>query len=421
MHGRIFNRTRTLAALLLAAAAAVAHASPGNGIRLGGSEGRLHPFFDLETRYDSNVSYTSANTAIADVILHFRPGAELKIPGDRAAVEFTGTLDWAQYLGVESDTRGLSKLYADAGFAALFNRRSPVSLRLDNDFRRQVSTTSLTAATTAVVSNSNVLSLSVPWKPGGGALVVTSNLQWVAESFQKYKDDPGLSGVSLAELGYSQFRGGADVHWHFLPRTSAMFQAGYFTRAPNAPNRPDDARGFDLLTGLTGLLTPRIAATAKVGYGSTSGPTLTLTNTAGSIAVTTSGPTKDTSSVLADVGLEWLPMEAISFRTGYIRSLGLDPTASVFVADGVYAGVRVKVAERFAFRGGVRYDRLEFEAIPGADTRFLRVDPTLEGSVGKWLTVGLGYVFTSRAASLPFTTVPDYSKNEAFLKLGLTY
>jgi hypothetical protein len=419
MHGRIFNRTRALAALLLAAAAAVAHASPGNGIRLGGSEGRLHPFFDLETRYDSNVSYTSANTAIADVILHFRPGAELKIPGDRAAVEFTGTLDWAQYLGVEGDTAGLSKLYADAGFAALFNRRSAVSLRLDNDFRRQVSTTSLTAATTAVVSNSNVLSASVPWKPGGGALVVTSNVQWVAETFQKYKDDPG---VPLDELGYSQFRGGADVRWHFLPRTSAMFQAGYFARAPNASNRPDDARGFDLLTGLTGLLTPRIAATAKVGYGSTSGPTLALTNTANGIVVTTSDGTKDTGSVLADVGLEWLPMEAISFRTGYIRSLGLDPTASVFVADGVYAGVRVKVAERFAFRGGVRYDRLEFEAIPGgADTQFLRVDPTLEGSVGKWLTVGLGYVFSSRAASWPSTTLPDYSKNEAFLKLGLTY
>ncbi len=401
MHVRISSSTKALAGLLLAAAAAVAHASPGNGIRLGGSEGRLHPFFDLETRYDSNVSYTSANAAVADLILHFRPGAELKVPGDLAAVEATGAIDWAQYLGVEGDTKNLSKLYADAGVAALFNRSGAVSARVDNDFRRQVSTTSLAAATTAVVSNTNVLSLSVPWKPGGGALVVSANGQWLLEAFQKYKDDPG---IPLGDLGYSQFRGGGDVLWHFLPRTSAMFQAGYFTRVPNVSNRSDDASGFDLLAGLTGLLTPRIGATAKVGFGNTS------------------APTKDVSSILADVGLEWLPMEAISFRTGYTRSLGVDPTASVYVADGVNASVRIKVAERFAFSGGVRYDRLNFEAIPGgAGTRFLRVDPTLEGAVGKWLNVGVGYVFSTRAASWPGASLPDYSKNEAFLKLGFTY
>jgi len=400
MHARILHWTKALAGLLLAAAAVVAHASPGNGIRLGGSEGRLHPFLDLETRYDSNVSYTAANAALGDVILHVRPGAELKVPGDLAAVEFTGAIDWAQYLGVEGDTKNLSRLYADAGLAAVFNRRGAVSMRVDNDFRRQVSATSLAAATTAVVSNANVLSLSVPWKPGGGALVVTANGQWLLESFQKYKDDPG---VSLGDLGYSQFRAGADVQWHFLPRTSGLFQAGYFTRVPNASNRPDDASGFDLLAGLTGLLTPRVGATVKLGYGSTS------------------APTKDASSFLGDVGLEWLPLEAVSFRTGYTRSFGIDPTASLYVADGVSAGMRVKVADRFAFSAGVRYDRLTFEAIPNADTRLLRFDPTIEGAVGKWLTVGLGYVYSTRSATWPTATLPDYAKSEAFLKVALTY
>jgi hypothetical protein len=406
MSSRTCTWTRALAALVVAGSAAAAQAGAGNGIRLGGSDARLHPFLDLESRYDSNVSYSADAQAVGDVVLHVRPGAELVIPGDVAAIEFSGALDWAQNLGLEDGaTKDLSKMYADAGFAAVFNRRGAVSARLDNDFRRHVSTTSLAAAAVAVVANTNVLSLAVPWKPGGGALVVTANGQWLMEAYQEYKDDPGFD---VADLGYSQFRGGADVQWRFLPRTSALLSAGYFTRVPNAAELGYEASGVDVLAGLTGLLTQRIAATAKAGYGTTSTTTAT-------------GPareTNDTSTLLADVSLEWLPLEALSLRTGYTRATGIDPTEAAFVSDGVSAGVRLKLARRFAFRSAVRFDRLTFESRPGTDVSFLRVDPTIEGTVGRWLTVGLGYVYSSRAATGDF---PEYSKNEAFLSLGVTY
>jgi hypothetical protein len=403
MKARISTWTKALAATAIVAVAAAAHASPGNGIRLGGSEARLHPFLDLETRYDSNVAYTDDASAIGDLVLHVRPGVELKSPGDLAAVEFSGALDWAQYLGIDGDTTSLSRLYADASLAALFNRRGAVSMRLDNDFRRQVSSTSLAAAGVAVVSNMNALTLSAPWKPGGGALVVTANGTWLVESFEEYEVDPGYD---VADLGYSQFRAGADVQWRFLPRTSGIFSAGYFGRVPNVSSRPDDANGFDLLAGVTGLLTPRIAATAKVGYGSTSAPAVNV------------------GSMLADLGVEWLPAETVSFRTGYTRSLGLDPTVSTYISDSVNAGARVRIAERFAASASVRYDRLAFQAIDGAETSFLRVDPMIEGALGKWLTLAAGYVYSTRVASWPANlggAPPDYSKNEAFLRLGVTY
>jgi hypothetical protein len=412
MRSRFFPWVRAVAAVVAAGAAAVAHAGAGNGIRLGGSEARLHPFLDLESRYDSNVSYSADNQAVADVVLHVRPGAELKIPGDVAAIEFSGALDWAQNLGLEdSATKDLSKMYANAGFAALFNRRGAVSLRLDNDFRRQVSTTSLAAAAVAVVANTNVLSVSVPWKPGGGALVVTANGQWLVEAYQEYKDDPGFD---VADLGYSQFRGGADVQWRFLPRTSALLSGGWFTRVPNESRLGYEASGGDVLAGVTGLLTQRVAATAKVGYGVSSSTARVPDATTGGLR----DEQRDTSTFLADVNLEWLPMEALSLRTGYTRSSGIDPTEAAFVSDGVSAGFRLKMADRFAFRTAVRLDRLAFEARPGEDVTFLRLDPTVEGMVGRWLTVGLGYVYSARASS---GDLPDYSKSEAFLSLGLTY
>lgn len=392
---------KAVAVVLLAGTGGFAHAGPGNGIRLGGAEGRIHPFLDVESRYDSNVSYSAADEELADVVLHFRPGIELTVPGDVASVELSGALDWAEYLGIDDPkTKDLSKLYGDAKLAAQFARRSAVSVRIDDDFRRQVSASSATVLGNAVVSNSNVLTMSLPWTPGGGALVLTGSGQWILETFEEYEDLPGAPDVS--ELGYSQFRGGAEVQWRFLPRTSAVLSGAYFTRVPSA-SAATDTSGFDALAGITGLLTARVAATAKVGYASTS------------------TPARDTSTVVANVSLEWLPLESLSLRTGYTRSLGVDPIASVYSADAVNAGFRLRLAERFAFRTDARYTRLQFSALPGAETTFLRVDPVIEGAFGKWLTVGAGYVLNTRTASSPIANSPDYKKNEAFVRLALTY
>src|SRR5512138_3786436 len=99
------SAARVLAAFL-AVAAAPAGASPGNGIRLGGSEGRLHPYLEVEGRWDSNVFFSSTGAAIGDLILHFRPGFTVNVPSETVAVDLDGKLDWAQYLGVDSaDTR----------------------------------------------------------------------------------------------------------------------------------------------------------------------------------------------------------------------------------------------------------------------------------------------------------------------------
>jgi hypothetical protein len=404
MHRTVSMLRKVLAALLVAGASATAGASPGNGIRLGGSEGRLHPFLDVESRYDSNVAFTAADEAIPDIVLHVRPGLELKLPGDLAAIEFSGALDWAQYLGIEEDTSDLSRLYAQAGLAAVFARRSPVSLRVDNDFRRHVSTSSLSAASSAVVANTNTLTVSVPWTPGGGALVVSASGQWRLETFEDYQDEASRLGVDLGELGYSQFRGGAEVQWRFLPRTTALLQGGYYTRVPSGSRAIYEADGFDVLAGITGLLTQRIAATVKGGYGSTS------------------TPIADAQTAVAEASLEWLPIDALSLSAGYARGFGFDPTVSVYVRDGVSAGARLKMANGFAFRVGARYDFVDFRAIPGgADTTFLTVDPTIEGIVGRWLTMAVGYVYSSRVASWPVGSPPDYAKNEAFLRLGVTY
>lgn len=412
-----------VAACIIAGASSAASASPGNGIRLGGTDGRVHPFLDYETRYDSNASYDSSGQEIGDVLMHIRPGLELKVPSDIAVVEFSGALDWTQYMGIQGETTNLSKLYSDAGMAALLNPRGAVSIRIDDDFRRQVSTSSLALAR-AVISNSNALTLSLPWKPGGGALVLTARGQWLLESYQPYYRSEDVSG-----LGFNEFRTGLDVQWKFLPRTSATFGGGFFSRLPNgssspgAPDRPDKTSGVDAMVGVNGLVTPHVGVSIKAGYGGTfkSGDSF--------------------STFLADIGAEWLPIEGASLRVGYSRGFGLDPSASVFATNSVHATGRIRVAQRYSVRGTVRYDHLSFDSLPtcmdvrkdavacaaasgtpAGTSAFVRVEPGVDATVTRWMTASLAYAYSSRSTSFP-SWLPqyDYSKNEVWLKLGFTY
>lgn len=407
--------TKALAAAAAASLALAVQAAPGNGIRLGGSDAHMHPFLDLEGRYDSNVAYTPANQAIADLVLHVRPGLEISAPGELAAFEFNGALDWAQYMGVEKDTTNLSKLYANASLAAAFNRNGAVSPRIDNTFARQISTTSLSAASAAVISNQNTLSLAVPWKPGGGALILAAKGQWMVETYEKYGSaSPG----SLADLGYNQYRGGAEVQWRFLPRTTGLLEGGYYARQPNGSTVPGKATGYDAMAGLTGLLTQRITATAKAGYGATTVSDVSAIGFAGGT----------TGSFLADVGAEWIPFDSLSFRLGYSRTLGLDPTVAAYAADGVSGGFKVKLADRYVFRTSARYDHFAFKsssssAFDGATSDFLRVEPAFDAQLARWLNASLGWIYSSRSSTLNAVTLSpsSYGKSEVFLKLGLTY
>ncbi len=422
----VWRVSGAVAACAVAGLAHAAWASPGDGIRLGGSDGRLHPFLDVETRYDTNVSYGPSGEVLGDTVFHVRPGLELKVQGELAVVEFSGALDWAQYAGLQDpSTRDMSKLYAEAGFGALFNPRGVASLRLDDDFRRQVSTSSLTFGS-AVISNSNTLALSVPWKPGGGALVLMFRGQWMLESFQPLTtacstaDSVTCSTDALGDLGYNDYRSGIEAQWRFLPRTSAVFQTGYFTHVPNASSITlpgtiaatplPTVSGVDVLAGLTGLVTPHIGASLKAGYGHT--------------WETGSG----VGTFLTDLGAEWIPMQTASLRAGFSRAFGVDPVASTYTTNSVYLTGRIRMAQRYTFKGSLRFDNLSFEKMDGTTT-FFRVEPGVDATVSRWMTATLGYAYNSRASSLSTTgalVIPaalayDYSKNEVWLKLGFTY
>lgn len=407
--------TKMTIAALLASASAPALAAPGSGIRLGGSEGRLHPFLELEGRYDSNVYVaTTSNSDVGDVIIHVRPGLKLEVPGDMTSVELMAKLDWAQYLGnQDTATKDLSKLYAEAALGVTVNAKGAVGLEVDDTFRRSDRPQALSFGS-GLVSNYNDLEVRVPFRPGGGALTFQLLGGWALETYEAlFKGDltcdplvggPACDPALLSKLGYSDVRGGASLAWKFLPRTSVVVEGGYFKRLPNDESfaATGSPGGYRFAAGLTGLITPHVSATVKAGYGSTT------------------GATEDLGTFLATAEVEWQPSETASVKVGYGHDFAVDPGA-LYTVDRVTASARMLVAGRvgLALTGG--WTHLGYS--PGSESSdIITASPAVDVEITRWLKAELAYAYTDRASSSGAAlALRDYTKNEAWLKLTATY
>lgn len=407
--------TRALVAAVALGLASDAAAAAGNGIRLGGSEGRLHPFLEVEGRYDSNVLFETSGEAVDDFILHVRPGVTLDVPGD-TELTLRGVLDWAQYLGVSGDTTDLSKLYGEASIGIRANKRGAIGLELTDDFRRTNGTTALSLGS-AVVSNDNRLHVAVPWKPGGGALVLTVAGDWRLETFETFLSgdvcDPGstlpeCNTATLADLGYNEVGASAELKWKFLPRTAAVVDAGWFARLPNDTALSAEVSGLRTEVGLTGLVSPRLAGTLKAGYGRTFGDV-------------------EKNTWLASAELEWLASETTSARLGYSHDVGVDPglVLSVYLAHRAYAEAKVLLGGRVAAKLLGQVDNRDYQTGAGVTATLFRIEPSIDAEVFRWFHVGVGYAYTDRTADLGGVTTSargfEYSKSEAWLRLTATY
>jgi hypothetical protein len=416
-----------LMALALVVTAAPAQAALGNGIRVGGAEGRLHPFMELELRYDSNVAALyGPNQSIGDLILHLRPGLQLTVPGDTVAVEMRATLDWSQYFGIDDPvSKDLSRLYASVSLGVGFNRSGQVGLELDEQFSRSNQPASYSVAN-GVVSNYNDVSLSVPWRPGGGALTVTLAGDWTIESFEPYKQgqfcDPALGNpfcdpAYLSDLGYNNFGAGLGLNWKFLPKTAVLLDLSWFTRVPNSTLYSMGVTGMRAQVGATGLVTAHFAATLKAGYGTT------LDLSVDPAAV----PQPDLTQLgtwLATISAEWLPSTFSTLKLAYRHDLGVDPglTYSLYTISHVTLDGKSKLNGMLSASITGDLALLSYRDATASNSTILTVKPALQAELSRWLQLELAYQFTNRTTDLASPPPGwEYSKNEIWLRGVGTY
>ncbi len=426
---RVAGRLMTAALLM---AALPAQASFGNGIRVGGAEGRLHPFVELELRYDSYVAayYQPAQTS-GDLILHVRPGLLLNVPGDTVAVDLRAMLDWAQYFGLQDSpskvvsSKDLSNLFATVSLGVGFNRRGQLGLEIDERFARS-NRPAVYSIAAGIISNYNDLSLSVPWRPGGGALTVSVGGDWALESFEAFKSgqicssstvNPYCDSIYLSKLGYSNLGASLGVNWKFLPKTAALLDLSWFDRVPNSALYSIAGTGMRAQAGVTGLVTTHLAATLKGGYGTTLG----LTLDPGAV------PQADLSRFgtwLALVSAEWIPSSLSNLKLTWNHDLGFDPgtTWALYTITRVSLEGKSKLNSVLSAAVFVDWALLTYRDAAKTSSNVITARPSLQADLTRWLMLELAYQYTDRttdAADAP----PGwkYSKHEAWLRGVVTY
>lgn len=417
------NMRWTLCALVLAMlgpAAAWAQqvpvASGGNGIKVG--DGRLHPFFDVETRLDTAVGYFPDNTTNStdvssslspEVVLRLRPGFKLDVPSSKMALSASAQLEYVRYTGLLTKQSVYSShLEGAANLAAHFNPDGQVGLVLADQFARsdQTRDPSLGAG---VLSLFNEARASLPLKPGGGALEVTPELAWGLEFFQPI----GLSvpvgctesvctPTAVDGFDYTNVRVGADARWRFLPKTALVLETNLNLREYLRNSQTPSALLLRAMGGLAGLVSAKISVTAKVGWGYNFG---------------SSGG----STLIAQAEVNYLFSPTMSFKGGYLRTLNPVAAYGLFQDNRGYAEARALLGGKLALHGAGSLDFLSFyDATQPRSDVVVSLDLGPEYQFKPWLVGAAGYTLTTRSSSATGGGL-NFTRHEAYLRLTLVY
>lgn len=387
-----------------------------NGIRLG--DARLHPFIDLELHYDSAAGYFPPNGSppgaapvlTPEYLAHFRPGVNLELPSDSLQLDFRGDLDYVYFTGLlHPGSQAASRLDAGADLNLGINRKGQLGLEVGDHLSRSDRTTNA-AVNVGVISFFNEARLSVPWRPGGGALEIEPQGAVAVEFFDPITDltipncgDITCDPVGIRGMDYYNLRGGVEARWKFLPKTAVVVEGNFDSRnyiTPSAANPPASLlRG---MAGVQGLLTAKMAIIAKLGWAAD---------------FATSGA----STLIAQAEANYIASEFASIKGGYLRDVQPVPSYGTYGDDRFYVNGKILLFGRLALTGDAQYDLLSFYSGSKRSDQNLQltVGPTYE--ITDWMQVAAMYILTYRSSSDTTLQYANYTRNEGYVRLSFTY
>ncbi|MFT3710110.1 MAG: hypothetical protein QM817_20960 [Archangium sp.] len=411
--------------LALIGTTAAAQVQKAPGFKVG--DGRLHPFLDVDARFDSLVGYFGAqsNVPSSELIFHFRPGLKFDLDTPSTFVGFNGSAEYLWYTGLISPgSIALSRFQANVGLDTKFNRDGAVEFDLGDNLVRSDRTQN-PAVGVGVISLFNNVYLAAPIHPGGRALEITPKVGWSVEFFDSLLTGfvSGCSGNPICDpdlvkrANYSNLNFGANARWKFLPKTALMVDVNADWRTYFAgPTVQADKVIFRSQAGLAGLISPRIAVTLLGGYAGDF--------SSGSI---------HTGIVTAE--FSYTVTEQTRIAVGYLRTLLPVPTYGSMMDDrGYLRGGLQLFGGRLQLSTQVSADYLSFLAQPpmGAtpppassvrNDFLLSVNAGATVTIVSWFDVGATYTLSFR---LPFGDAASVqslrtTRHEAILRLTLHY
>lgn len=393
---------------VLSSAPSFGQVAKAPGFKIG--EGRLHPFFEVDARFDSVAVRFVPTVNSAEFILHFRPGLKFDLDSPATLINFNGAVEYLWYTGLISPGSNLlSRFQTNVGLDTKFNRDGVAEVQLGDNLVRS-DRTSNPAFVVGVISLFNNAYLAVPIHPGGRALEVTPKVGWSVEFFET---QAGLSGCAVgtacdpvAQANYSNVNFGINARWKFLPKTAVIVDVNadwrtYFSHPGAQGLNPtlSDKVLFRAQAGLAGLISPRIAVTLLVGYGGD------FTN--GSI-----------HTVIGTAEFSYTVTEQSRIAIGYARNLIAVPLVGTAMDDrGYLKGGLGLLSGRLQLNAQVSADYFTFlgATAPAPTTHdfllSLSVGPTF--TVTSWFDIGANYTLSLRTS--------NFVRHEAILRLAFHY
>lgn len=420
---RLMARAVLLVALVALPALAQVPTAPG--VKVG--EGRLHPFLQVDGRFDSLVGYfnnvvNGVGQPSPELIVHVRPGLKFDLSNDSTLVAFDGAAEYLWYTGALSpSSTQLSRFQANIGLDARFNRDGAAEVQVSDRLTRSDRTQN-PAAGVGVISLYNNAQLSVPIHPGGRALEFTPSVAFGVEFFDPLltgtapgcaTGDPYCDPNAVGQMNYGNLNFGLSGRWKFLPKTAVVLNASfddrlYFTSSTaNAPGLV-----LRVQTGLIGLISSRISVTLLAGYGGN-----LATRTVAGSTTPVSGP----HSPIGQAELSYLPTENTRLALGYIRTVQPVSLLGSFIDDRGYLQGRLGLlGGRLVLSADASLDHFIFFGTTDRTDTLVGAGAGATFTIASWFDVSASYRLSWRLSNAAAQTV-NYTRHEAILNLNFHY
>ncbi len=385
--------------ILALALAGVAWSEPAradeNGFKFG--DGRVHPYIDLEPRYDTAALILPASEGggyASDLIMHIRPGLKLEMPSPKFSVNLNGDVDFLLFTQNTSYSRVQGEGDLDMGI----NREGQYGFDLGDRFTRSDRVTDPTLSV-GVLSFYNDARAQVNLRPSGGALVLEPNYHLTTEWFSP---TTGSDSTGLANADYLTHTFSLNGRWKFLPKTAVTVDSSFAMRSYIGPTTSGNT-AIDTLkvtAGLAGLLSTHFSTVLKAGYGRDF--------------------TKCTfNSVIGQAELGYLLSESGLIKLGFVRTFEPVSGSSISYTDHrLYLDGRVLLAGRLTLRALGSLDFLEYNATKVAGT-VIGADVGADFELARWLTLSAGYAVTYRESVL--MNPNPFIRHEMYARLQFVY
>lgn len=434
--GTSLIKTTTITVTLLIAVVASAQVSTpiryneGPGVKLTDSL-VLHPGLSVEGRYDSNVLFTDNSRQSAPYMrlighLHLATLSPQRLTdgdGQVAHQAFQFRLQAAaayrEYLSGDDPVTNQRAVELDGALNLKYSPTGAFALELSDDYERQVTARNFAIVAGATGLPSDTLSRDVnrltargTLAPGGGRLSIAIGYSLLFDAFED--EGFGFANKLAHELS-------VNGKYLLLPKTAILLDVvqrfyDYYNSQP-AGGGNVDSTPLRVTAGLAGLITPRLSAILKVGYGN------------GFYKL----DTDSFSSVLALAQLSYLFAPTATVKVGYERSFDDSTFANFFSDHRAFAAYDHLIAQRFILHLSLEYRFRQyggFEQLGGVtalDMHLVTGALGFDYQIQEWLYIGVGYdlqvqdIATGPATSGPTIGLTNYVRHQAYGKVGFSY